>query len=403
MSNSTQNSFQIVTGSPPETLRQQPPLAAFSEQALSLLHALSENLLKRPEYKPHPNLTALGFWLRPASLQKMANEFSSVPPGHQQYPAGLAFHLTPANVDNLFVYSWAISLLCGNNNIIRLSSKESEERQQLLTLLNELLRETRHSDIFKRTAIVSYGHADETTIALSAMASRRILWGSNETIAHLRSLPIPPLCQDIVFPDRRSVALFSAAAVLQTETLDDFLEAFYRDTYGFNQIACSSPRLVLWLKDDDITKARERFWNAFAKCVSKKMPQVTPAVLMDKQVAMQTMAMTADLKIRAMPDARLQVIELDNPNPQIEAEHPGGGLLLDGAVDELTSIHEWLQGQHQTVTYWGVDASNLNQVVSNSTIPLADRIVPAGQALNFSPVWDGMYLFERLSRLVQLA
>ena len=403
MSDSTLNSLQLVTGAAPETLQQQPPLMPFSEQSLSLLHALSENLLKRPECKPHPNLAALGFWLRPASLQKMVNEFSTAPPGHRQYPAGLVFHLTPANVDNLFVYSWAISLLCGNSNIIRLSSKESEERHLLLTLLNELLRETRHSDIFKRTAIVSYGHDDETTIALSAMATRRVLWGSNETIAHLRSLPIPPLCQDIVFPDRRSMALLSAAAVLQAETLDDLLEAFYRDTYGFNQMACSSPRLVLWLKDDDLAKARERFWNAFAERVSKKNPQVTPAVLMDKQVAMQSMAMTDEVKIRAMPDRRLQVIEFDNPNAQIEAEHPGGGLLLDGAVDELTAIHEWLQGEHQTVTYWGVDTSNFNKITSCSAIPLADRIVPVGQALNFSPVWDGMNLFERLSRLVQLA
>ena len=191
--------------------------------------------------------------------------------------------------------------------------------------------------------------------------------------------------------------------MLQTETLDTLLEAFYRDTYGFNQMACASPRLVLWLNDGDLATARERFWHAFNRLIISKDPQLTPAVLMDKQVAVQSMAMTGEVRIRTMPDTRLQVMELDRPNSQIEDEHPGGGLFIDAAIDDLTSIHNWLQGEHQTLTYWGVGAEELNQITARTSTALADRVVPVGQALNFSPAWDGMNLFERLSRLVKLA
>jgi hypothetical protein len=393
--------LQIVTGIAPDRL--EPPLLPFNEQVLAFLYELSEALLNETDCHAYPNLVALGFWLRPVSLQKMVRDFNYVPPSHGQYATGLVFHLTPANVDNLFVYSWAISLLCGNSNIIRLSKRGSNERRLLLKLIDQLLKESRHVDVMARTAILTYGHDDDTTIALSALAARRILWGSDETVAHLRTLPIPPLCQDIVFPNRRSVALLSAAAVIKAETLDALLEAFYRDTYGFNQMACSSPRLVLWLNDGDIDGARECFWNAFARFVSEKNPQLSVATFMDKQVAIQSMAMSGNITIRAMPDVRLQVVELDKPSVQMEAEHPGGGLFLEGVIDEVNSIHKWLRQDHQTLVYWGLHQDNLNQMTAQSTLPLADRTIPIGQALNFTPVWDGMNLFERLSKLVQIA
>lgn len=391
-------SLQIMTGIAPDRL--EPPLLPFNEQALAFLHELSEALLNDADCRAYPNLVALGFWLRPASLQKMAHDFNYVPPGHGQYAAGLVFHLAPGNVDNLFVYSWAISLLCGNSNIIRLSNRGSDERRLLLTLMDRLLKESRHVDVMARTAMVSYDHDDNITNTLTALAARRVLWGSNETITYLRSLPMPPLCQDMVFPDRRSAALLSAAAVAKAETLNELLEAFYRDSYGFNQMACSSPRLLLWLNDGDLTSARERFWNGLYQLLTTKDPQLDAANLMDKQVAMQSMALTSDIKVHPIPDMRLQVLEINEPNARMEAEHPGGGLFIDGIIDDLSQIHAWCPGYHQTLTYWGIDSDVLTQ--ANKQIGLADRVVPVGQALNFSPVWDGMNLFERLSRFVKL-
>ena len=34
-------------------------------------------------------------------------------------PRGLALHITPANVDTMFLYSFAVSLLAGNLNVVR--------------------------------------------------------------------------------------------------------------------------------------------------------------------------------------------------------------------------------------------------------------------------------------------
>ncbi|MFC6804089.1 acyl-CoA reductase [Deinococcus caeni] len=39
-------------------------------------------------------------------------------------PRGLVFHVPPANVDTIFIYSWLMSVLAGNRNVIRLSSRE---------------------------------------------------------------------------------------------------------------------------------------------------------------------------------------------------------------------------------------------------------------------------------------
>src|SRR5229473_1854189 len=45
------------------------------------------------------------------------------PGGVRRFPRGLVFHVPPANVDTIFVYSWALSALAGNRNVVRISPR----------------------------------------------------------------------------------------------------------------------------------------------------------------------------------------------------------------------------------------------------------------------------------------
>lgn len=391
----------VITGFSPEVLIKQHVFRPFDDRVLTFLGELSTRLVKDPSLLMFPNLVALGFWLRPASIKKMAQQFYQAPQGYKQFPAGTVFHLTPSNVDNLFVYSWVISLLCGNVNIVRLSSRTSNERELLLDVIAQLLAQPKYGEIALRTSFIAYDHDDQLTEKLFANIARRVLWGGDETIGHIRSLQVPPRCQDVIFPDRKSIALFSSAAILKANDLDDLMEKFYRDSYGFNQKACSSPRYVIWKRDADISAAKKRFWETFAQYVSTKEPDLSLAELMDKQVAMQAMALSGKVIVQDLPGRSLQVIELQGNTLGQEVEHPGGGLFVDINVDGLDQI-DWNERDYQTITYWGVLQGELDMVLSNSGSPMADRVVPVGKALDFEPVWDGMNLFERLSCLVKL-
>ena len=47
-------------------------------------------------------------------------------------------------------------------------------------------------------------------------------------------------------------------------------EAFYNDTYLFDQNACSAPHTIFWLKSDNLDAAKKRFWTAVHEYTSKK-------------------------------------------------------------------------------------------------------------------------------------
>ena len=114
----------------------------FDPRTMDLCEALSERLMRLRE---HPEAVALGFWMRPAALARMRTEFEASIPRHQlAVPRGLAFHITPANVDTLFVYSWVLSLLVGNANIVRVSSRSTAVRTRILEAVAAVLAEPGH-------------------------------------------------------------------------------------------------------------------------------------------------------------------------------------------------------------------------------------------------------------------
>ena len=113
----------------------------FKSGTMDLCAALSGRLMQLRE---HPEAVALGFWMRPAALARMRAEFeASIPRNQLAVPRGLAFHITPANVDTLFVYSWVLSLLVGNANIVRISSRSTQVRTSILEAVAAVLK-SRH-------------------------------------------------------------------------------------------------------------------------------------------------------------------------------------------------------------------------------------------------------------------
>ena len=91
------------------------------------------NLIMKDIYlKRYPELISLAFWFNRLNIkQSIENNIICV-------PRGIVFHLAPSNVDSIFIYSWFISLLCGNSNIIRISSKKSEQVDIILSIINSL-------------------------------------------------------------------------------------------------------------------------------------------------------------------------------------------------------------------------------------------------------------------------
>ena len=226
------------------------PDTPFSDEALAFCAELSTELMRpRPLVPGQAQLVSLGYWLRPASITRMRESFErTATPGVLLVPRGRVFHVTPANVDTMFAYSWLVALLVGNVNVVRLSSRETDLSRRILDIVATTLDRPQFARLRAANHLVRTGHDDRVAATLSSIADVRVVWGGDDTVDYFRRFPLPHRGRDVTFPNRHSLALLDAAAIRSSS--DDELAAladrFFNDAYWFDQAACSSPRLIIW-------------------------------------------------------------------------------------------------------------------------------------------------------------
>jgi hypothetical protein len=116
------------------------PMAPFSDAVIGFCADFSRRLFRDEQSLRFPELQALAFWMRKAELVRLGQDFERLKTaGTVLVPRGLVFHVPPANVDTIFVYSWLVSVLTGNRNVIRLSPRASEQTVILCRIFNETL------------------------------------------------------------------------------------------------------------------------------------------------------------------------------------------------------------------------------------------------------------------------
>ena len=102
-----------------EALFSQTVLPFASKQVINFINTLSQSILKKPEFKDYPELMAMGFWMRKSHIIKIIDDNLNQSVQEVRLARGVVFHIAPSNVDSVFIYSWFLSMLAGNVNIIR--------------------------------------------------------------------------------------------------------------------------------------------------------------------------------------------------------------------------------------------------------------------------------------------
>ncbi len=389
-----------------EQLTSLPPLQPFSENVRDFIQHFSTRLLEAPSFRTFPELIALGFWMRKAHIEKLKQEFDQKRHDNIWLPRGTVLHFAPANVDSIFIYSWFIALLVGNNNIVRLSQQSNEQIQLLTDLINKLLSEPQFKPIKQRNLVLRYGHDETISKLLSLNCDVRVIWGGDQTIQNIRAIPIPPYATELVFPDKFSFSVIECAALLDAEavTFNHFLDNFYNDTFWFNQKACSSPRMIIWVGNSgEVETAKHKFWNEFVKTIDKKHGGFPPVTAVDRLVCGYGYAIENEVSEVSASDNhfpyRVQLKSLAGLSREL---HCGSGLFLEHQIENLEAAIPYLTRKDQTITYFGFSKTELQAFASQLGGRGVDRIVPVGQALAFSQVWDGYDLFENLTRKIYL-
>lgn len=384
----------------PEALRRVVPLPSFDRASLAFVEALSSALMRMPEARIYPELTALAFWMRKSNLERLRTELERRQGSALLVPRGTVLHIAPSNVDTIFVYSWFLSLLTGNRNIVRLSTKASVQTDLLVGAISKLLHDPVHESIAQRTLLVRYAPDDQITARFSAACDVRAIWGGNATVEQIRKIPLSPTASEVAFSNKYSLALIDVAAwhAADVRQKESWVDAFYNDAYWFDQMACSSPRLVLWVgKEPSARDAASDFWPRLEKRVAAKQERFADADYVNKLVVEDIMAVEAEVVVPTTTSNDLVRVWLDRPALHDQL-HCGAGLFFEAALPDLSALRPLLSRTVQTVSYAGFDQHTLRAFVAEVPLAGIDRIVPFGRALDFAPVWDGFDLLRVFMR-----
>lgn len=381
----------------------------FDSRAVQFVKRFSQRLLTAKGIRVHPELAALGHWFRGANLDQLAQKYPTDTGDALVLGRGLAFHVAPSNVDSVFMYSWLLSLLAGNVNVVRVSQKASAAQTFLISVLAQTLAEEVGAPVQGRIVLLTYPHDDAITGALSNACQLRVVWGGDATVRTLRAIPLRPTATEICFPDRFSACAIEAEALLALDdlALAQLASRFYNDAFWFAQQACSSPRLVAWVGSQDcIDAARARFWPALEHELWRRQPENSEAMSMARVAASFEYAGAALARpegaLGLTPDQPLR-LTLERPlNEAAKALHCGNGLFLELYLPELVELAAQLSDKEQTLAVHGFTRAQLQALALALPARAVDRIAPIGEALSFAPVWDGQDLITVFSRKLLL-
>lgn len=375
-------------------------LQCFDSRTITFLDNLAGRILKDKAVNRIPEVAALGFWLRKSSQQKIVSENSHLVGSENvvNTPLGVVFHVCPSNVDTMFMYSLALSLLMGNKNIVRIPSRLNYDLMSRLFEHMKMEVADANTLFGEYLNLVTYGHEENINDFLCSVADGKIIWGGDETVQLFRSFKTNPRSREVVFPDRISLTVIKSRSYLDATDKAEQAELFYNDSFTFDQMGCSSPQTIVFYGDPHkCQEARNKFYEELLSVVRRKY-------------AINDYYAIASLKLNhAMSDAIEEIITgfqsdetrlmfVDSASQRIDKHSCGGGYFYIQQIDKLEQLIYQVTNKVQTLSYYGLSTVEKEFLQKQLAGRGVDRIVPLGQALNFNYLWDGYNLIEMLSK-----
>ena len=381
-----------------EQFAQYRPDVPFSDEVIVFLNALSGALMKDRQCRLYPDAITFAYFCRKANLLKQKDRY--VRDGELRLGRGVLFHIAPSNVPINFGYSLVAGLLAGNANVVRISSKQFPQVDLIVRHLHELIVSGLYDEVANRIALVRYDRTSDASAYFSSIANVRVIWGGDTTIQTIRRNAIPARSFDVCFADRYSIAAIRPSAILNASEpeMKKLAEAFYNDTYLFDQNACSAPHIVFWVEDGaDVKTAKERFWTVVHAHVAARY-QLQAVMSVDKLTAFYRQAACMDIKAEEMPDNIVVRADLNEVPKNIEDFCCACGYFSEKTISSLDEVAALVTIKYQTLGYYGFEREEMVEFVRKNRFLGLDRIVPIGETTAFALTWDGYNLIDTFTR-----
>jgi hypothetical protein len=308
-------------------------------------------------------------------------------------PRGVVCHWIAGNVPLLGVFSWALSALVGNLNVVRLSSAQPDRLSPLLERLAKLSDAGRA--LAEETLVVRFEREDaELHAAMSGLADVRVIWGGREAIEAVRDLPRDWSVEDLILGPR-----ISSGVVDPRLASERVLARLVTDIVYFDQQACSSPQ-QLYVKGAVGEPAFDDFVTRFAR-EFERQARAIPRHPLDFG---ETYQVQRDRVRVLFDDGRLEhdagtqwtVAVLSRPRLDI---HGVNRFIQIVPFSQPEEVHAFIPGNAQTVVTL-LDPEDFQRFTESAARRGVCRFPRPGEGNAFELPWDGIPFVSRLCRWV---
>lgn len=236
---------------------------------IALLHRWGE-LLHSPRCSNIEGVPFLRLWLRRATLESVVER--ELGPEKEDWrasgsrrirplPLGISGHWPAANVPIQPILSASCGFLAGNSCLVRVPSS----LQGIVERLIEPLEDSDLQSLRSAMSWVAFDHSrDDLQMAMASRCDAALHWGGEEALRTLRALPYPHSCRILSFGPRISLAVMDQGAI-SSASLPGWCQRLARDVWQFDQMACSSPQILLVPAAVDTQLLRDNLVQAFRR------------------------------------------------------------------------------------------------------------------------------------------
>jgi Acyl-CoA reductase (LuxC) len=358
-----------------------------------------------------PGIPFLRMWLRRGTLEPIiARELgpNGVHGGWTEYgrakckafPLGVVGHWPAGNVEIQPILSMTCALLGGNAALVRIPSGLVAFTR---ILMEKLVQSDPGERLTRRIFMAAFEHSrQDLQEAMAQVVDGAMIWGGEEAVLQIRSLPFPHWARVVVFGPRISVAAMDAGAWGNPDEHKSWCLRIARDVWQFDQQACSSPQVLYLEKGAGQSTAQflSHLQRAF-EIENQVHPRRTiPAALTSTICQARASWLLNDATHQAVfpmgPDWTLLLGSgSDLPQPI-----QGKTLTVLEVDDLLDAVSKW-DGNVQTLGLGMADAEKEKKLALLAGKKGVDRIVKLGRMHVFVPPWDGVDLIRPMVRMVR--
>lgn len=379
-------------------------------EVISIFESWARSLDAR-ELDELPGIPFLRMWLRRSTLEPIITRelgANALDGGWTEYgraqcrafPLGIVGHWPAGNVEIQPLLSMTCGLLGGNAALVRIPSGLVDLTR---ILVEKLAQSDPHGRLTRRIFMAAFDHdRRDLQEAMAKAVDGAMIWGGEEAVLQIRSLPFPHWARIVVFGPRISVAAMDSGAWSDPQEQKSWCLRIARDVWQFDQQACSSPQ-VLFLERktgqstaEFVSNLKQAFENENRAHPRRAIPAALTSRICQARASWLMSGSPQQAFFPLGPDWTLLLGSgSDIPQPV------QGKTLTVLEVDDLLEAISKLDGNVQTLGLGMADAEREKQLALLAGRKGVDRVVKLGRMHVFVPPWDGVDLIRPLVRMVR--